>query len=102
PPAVPPLAGDTPVTTGSATGAGGRVKPMAAYVPAPATATPMAAAIVFLTALACRSRERRCRRKIFSTVVPWTAGRLAEGHRAASSSAASARYFRPRWYQRGP
>src|SRR5689334_4201058 len=47
PPTVLPLAGDTPVTAGSATGGEGRVKPMAAYVPAPTTATTMPAAIVF-------------------------------------------------------
>ena len=104
PPTVLPLAGDTPVTTGSVTGAEGRVRPMAAYVPATATATAMAAAMVFLTALTCRSRERRCRwrRRILSIVVPWTAGRAPEGHRAASSSAASPRWDRPRSCQRGP
>ena len=104
PPTVLPPAGDTPVTTGSGTGGEGRVRPMAATVPAPATATAMAAAMVFLTAPACRTRERRCRwrRRIFSSVLPWTAGRLADGHRAASSSAASPRCDRPRWYQRGP
>ena len=104
PPAVPPLAGDTPVTTGSVTGCEERVNLMAAYVPPPATAITMAAAMVFLIALACRSREWACRwrRMTLSTMLPWTAGALADGHRAASSSAASARWDRPRWYQRGP
>src|SRR5437016_2760803 len=87
PPAVPPPGGDTPVMAGSAGGADGRVRAMAPYVPAPATAIPIAAAMVFLAALACRSRELRRRgpRTIFATVLPCTAGTLADGHRAASS-----------------
>ena len=101
PPAVLPLAGDTPVTAGSVTTCeADLVKPIATTVPA----TAITAAMAFLAALACRSREsRRCRcRRIFSTVVPWTAACPLDGHRAASSSAASPRWERPRSCQRGP
>ena len=105
PPAVLPLAGDTPVTAGSMTACeADLVKPIATTVPATAITTAIAAAMAFLAALACRSREsRRCRRRrIFSTVVPWTAACPPDGHRAASSSAASPRCDRPRSCQRGP
>ena len=105
PPAVLPLAGDTPVTAGSVTACeADLVKPIATTVPATAITTAITAAMAFLAALVCRSRERqRCRcRRIFSTVVPWTAACPPDGHRAASSSAASARWERPRSCQRGP
>src|SRR4051794_17899337 len=65
PPTVLPLAGDTPVTAGNVTGrdASDLVRPIARTEPAATIATTTPAAMVFLIALACRSRERLlCRR----------------------------------------
>ena len=106
PPTVLPLAGDTPVTAGSVTagGAPDPVKRRARIVPAATIAAATVAAMALLTAFECRSRERRLpwRRRIFSTALPWTAAGPPDGHRAASSSAASPRCDRPRSCQSGP
>ena len=61
PPTVLPLAGDTPVTAGSATGCEGPdpAKRKARTVPAAAIATTTTAAMAALTAPERRSRERR-------------------------------------------
>ena len=104
PPTVLPLAGDTPVTTGSPAGWEPPDPARAMARTVPATATTTAAAMAALTARECRSRDRpgRWRSGTCSTLLPWTAAAPPDGHRAASSSAASARCDRPRSYQSGP
>ena len=112
PPAVLPLSGDTPLTAGSVTAAGagfaaGRAgldpdlaKTMPTVVPTITMPTAMAAQ----TGRERQSRERTARRcrGVLTTLVPWTAAGPPDGHRAASSSAASARCVRPRSCQSGP
>ena len=103
PPAVLPLAGDTPVTAGSAAECD-RVRALARNAPEAATTIAVPAAMAALAVPACQSRVRRllARSGVRATVVPWTAGAAPDGHRAASSSAASPRCDRPRSRQSGP
>src|SRR5438034_271734 len=63
PPAVLPLAGDTPVTAGSVTGPEDADPEKRMPRTVPAIATTMAAAMAALALLECRSRWRQLRRR---------------------------------------